>query len=360
MSGHSPPPFVVLALPRSRTFWLSRFLQYGQWFVGHEELRHCRSLDDIRSWLSQPYTGTVETAAAPFWRLIPRFAPEARIVTVHRPVADVMASLRRGGMVFDDAVMWPILEHQAAKLRQLERRLPDVMSVRFEDMADEEVCAGLFEHCLGLPHDPEWWQRLDAMNLQISLPHMMRYFAAHRPQLEKVAKQAKHRMLAGMQRSPEIDGVTFQCEPFAKFYEDAKPLFAEHLMQTEQSPDDHMRKNLPLLQRLDEMGALHVFTSRSNGRMFSYLLSVISPSLDSPHEILAEQTIFFADPSFPGLGIKTQKAAIDDLRMKGVHRVLMRAGHRGSGPRLGAMFRRLGGEPFGALYTLQVGDAHCV
>jgi hypothetical protein len=158
-----------------------------------------------------------------------------------------------------------------------------------------------------------------------------------------------------MKRQPrEADGVTFQCEPFREFYRDAQPLFAEHLVQTGQSPDDHARKNVPLLERLDDDGCLHVFTGRSNGRMFSYLLSVIAPSLDSPTEMLAEQTIFFADPSWPGLGMKTQRAAIADLRERGVNRVLMRAGRRGSGPRLGALFRRLGAEPFGDLYNLSL------
>ena len=70
------PPFVVYALPRSRTFWLSRFLCYAEWNCGHDEIRHARSLDDVRAWFSQSYTGTVETAAAPWWRLIQRLRPD--------------------------------------------------------------------------------------------------------------------------------------------------------------------------------------------------------------------------------------------------------------------------------------------
>jgi hypothetical protein len=227
-----------------------------------------------------------------------------------------------------------------------------VLSVRFEDLASEAVCAEVFEHCLGVPHDPAWWAAVAAVNIQVSLPKLVRYYTAHQPQIEKLAKAAKHRILRGMAHSIEMDGVTFQCEPFREFYRDAQSLFAEHLVQTGQSPDDYTRKNLPLLERMDDDGCLHVFTGRSNGRLFSYLVSVIAPSLDSPDEILAEQTIFFADPSFVGLGMKTQRAAIADMRARGIDRVLMRAGHRGSGPRLGTLFRRLGAEPFGSLYTL--------
>jgi hypothetical protein len=92
------------------------------------------------------------------------------------------------------------------KLDQIERRVPGVKSFAYDDLRREEVCAELFEHCLPYPHDPAWWLHLDRLNLQVKLDHLMRYFVAHRPQLEKVAAQAKHRMLSAMCRSPEIDG----------------------------------------------------------------------------------------------------------------------------------------------------------
>ena len=79
-------PFVVLALPRCCTAWLAQWLSYGPWQCGHDEIRHCRSLDDVKLWLAQPFTGTVETAAAPFWRMLPE---GVRVVTVCRHVPDV-------------------------------------------------------------------------------------------------------------------------------------------------------------------------------------------------------------------------------------------------------------------------------
>ena len=57
------PPFVVFALPRSRSAWLARFLTWGDWMCGHDELRHCRSLDDVRAWLAMPCAAWV---AAPW------------------------------------------------------------------------------------------------------------------------------------------------------------------------------------------------------------------------------------------------------------------------------------------------------
>jgi hypothetical protein len=344
-------PFVIFAMPRSRTAWLARFLTYGCWQCGHDELRHCRSLDDVRSWLAQPYTGTVETAAAPFWRLLPA---DVRVVTVRRSVPDVVASLARAGIAFDATVMMRVIQHQERKLDQIEHRLPGVLAIRFEDLADEATSARVFEHCLGLPHDPAWWAAASVVNIQINLAHLLRYYGAHAPQMDKLAKQARHRIVAGMARNSELDGVTFQHEPFRQFYQDAQPLFAEHLVQTDQSPDDHALKNLPLLETLDDMGALQTMTARSNGRMFGYLMTVIGPSLDARDRLAGFHTIFFASPLIRGLGMKLQHAALDGLRARGVHEVQMRAGHRGSGPRLGTFYRRLGAEEFGQLYRLEL------
>ena len=64
------PPFVIFALPRSRTFWLSKFLTAGGWVCEHDEARHVRGMDDVRSALGREFTGYVETGAAPFWPLI--------------------------------------------------------------------------------------------------------------------------------------------------------------------------------------------------------------------------------------------------------------------------------------------------
>jgi len=347
-------PFVIFASPRSRTTWLSAFLQYGGWQCGHDELRHCRSLDDVRSWLAQPQTGTVETAAAPFWRLLERYSPEARIVTLRRPVAAVAASLARAGLCVDAAVMQRLLITDR-KLEQIEHRLAGrVFPLRYEELDDEAVCAELFTYCLSLPHDKVWWQACAAVNIQTDLGHLVRYFVAHRVQLEKLAKQATHRIRAGMKHPAEIDGVTFQCEAFRPFYREAAPLFAEHLVQTEQSPDDYLHKNVPLLEALDDAGALQVMTGRSNGRLFGYLMTVIGPSLDARERLVGLHTIFFASPDIRGLGMKLQRAALEALRERGMDEVQMRAGHRGSGPRLGTFYRRLGAEPFGSLYRLEL------
>jgi GNAT superfamily N-acetyltransferase len=346
--------FVVLALPRSRTAWMARFLTYGDWLCGHDEVRHARSLDDLHAWLGMDHTGTVETAVAPFWRWLA--SRDVRIVVVRRPVDEVVVSLTALGVGFEQPGLTKAIARLDRKLSQIVDRVPGVLALDYSDLATEAGCARLFEYCLGISHDQKWWTAVSAVNIQISMPHLLRYYEANRAQLNKLALQVKHRIIAGMGNwdRPTPDGVTFQVEPFRSFYADAEPLFREHLVQTGQSPEDHAAKNLSLLATLDDIGALQCLTARSNGRMFGYLMSVIAPSLDSPDVINAEHTIFFASPHIKGLGMRLQRAALDALRARGVTEVLMRAGHRGSGPRLGTFYRRLGADEFGQLYKLNI------
>jgi hypothetical protein len=350
------PPFVVFALPRSRTRWLAAFLNYGDWSCGHDEIRHVRSLDDVKSWLAQPCTGTVETAGASFWRLLMLYRPDARVVTIRRPVEEVLCSFAKTGMdALSPGTLRGLMYRLDHKLDQIEHRVPGTRSFAYEDLKNENICADIFTHCLPYTFDQAWWDEYDHRNIQINLTHLLRYFEAHRPQLEKVQKQAKHRMLSALpHRVPDIEGVTFQQEPVDIVYNEGVPLFKEHLIQTDQAPDAYLHKNVPVLRKLEELGALQVMAARSNGRLFGYLVSVIGPSLDDVHKTMAWHTIFFASPLIKNLGMQLQRHAVQALRARGISEVQMRTGVRGLGPRLGTFYRRLGAEELGQLYRLSL------
>jgi len=348
-------PFVIFALPRSRTAWISRYLTYREWQCGHDEVRHCRSLDDVRAWLSQPCTGSVETGAAPFWRLLTALQPEVRVVTVRRPVADVMASLLRlGGPAFDATLLAAVLRRLDHKLDQIEARVPGTLRIEFDELATEDGCRRLWEHCLPQPFDATWHALLAPTNIQVNMGLVLRYFAAYRPQLDKLAQLARHRIIANM-RPPErpVDGMTFQAEPFRSFCQDAAPLLREHCAITGRKPN--LDFNVRLFEALDDVGALQTMTVRSNGRCFGYLLSIIGPSLEGDNAIHATHTAFYTSPDVRGIGVRLLMRAHDALRARGVHQVIMRAGVNGSGPSLGAVYRRLGAEPFGGLWQLNMG-----
>lgn len=349
-------PFIVFAPARGRSYWLSRYLSYGDGICGHDELQHMRSLDDIATWFTQPCIGSVETAAAPFWRLLVREQPAARIVVVRRPVDDVLASLARQGITGETVAS--LIKATDRKLEQIEHRIPGVLSVRFDDLTREDVCAAVFEHCLPYKHDPTWWQAWNARNVSGNLAAQVRYCQAYLPQLLKLARAARQRTLVTMAR-PAIStvGFTIQEEDIDTWYRDAKPLIREHMIATGQDVDDYKAKNEPLLRRLDATGAMQIMTARCNGRMFGYLMTVIGPSLDAEDRTEALHLPFFVSKDCPGgLGMKLQHAALDALRAKGVSDVFGRAGVRGAGPRLGIVYRRLGFEEFGTLYRRDLGS----
>jgi GNAT superfamily N-acetyltransferase len=248
-----------------------------------------------------------------------------------------------------------MLRATARKLDQIEARVPDVLAVSFADLATEAGCARVFEHCTGMAHDHAWWAACDAVNIQINFEHLVRYFVAHRPLLDKLAKTAKHRCVAAMTRRPrEPDGVTFQHEPFRQFWRDAAPLLAEHAVEAGEAPDYPDALNVPLMEILDDGGMLQTMTARMNGRMFGYLMTIIEPTLEDREMLQGWHSIFYASPDMPGIGMRLQRAAADALRERGVKQIIMRAGHRASGPRLGAFYRRLGAEDIGSLYRLEI------
>lgn len=350
------PPFVIFALPRARTFWLSRFLSHGDYHCGHDEIQHMRSLDDVKAWFTQPFIGTVETAAAPFWRLLMHYQPDVCVVTIRRNRADVLASIMRALPGCDPDGMHTLLRAGDVKLDQIEARVPGVLSVRYEDLAQEEGCGRVFQHCLGRPLNHNWWQAWNAINVSGNLLAQVRYARAYLPQLQKLARVAKHAGLAimGQQTSRPPEGFTFQDEPIDRWYADATVLFREHMAVTGQDIEDWGRKNIGLGRRMDAAGAMQIMTARSNGRMFGYVMSIIGPSLDDPNALVAQQMPIFADPSCPGLGMKLQRASIAALRCKGITEVLGRSGTRGSGPRSGVMYRRLGFEDAGQMHRLEL------
>jgi hypothetical protein len=319
-----------------------------------------RSLDDVQAWFSQPNIGTAETAGAPWWRLLERFAPNARVLVVRRPRNEVAESLMNiPGTQFDRAALDSILLKLDRSLDQIEARLPNVLSASFDSLNEEDTCAAVFEHCLQQPHDSAHWGQMAPVNIQINMPALMRHYAAYAPAMDKLASIAKHETIAAFE--PKVneppEGITFQTEDFDAWVQDADKLFDEHLVQVGETPGNWQNKNLPLMRGLDNLGAMQIMTARCNGRMFGYLMTIISPSLTSPDVLSATNTTFFASPEFPGLGLKLQREAIKELKNKGVDEVFFEAGKRGSGPRISMLYKRLGAQDHGISYRLQLKEA---
>lgn len=326
---------------------------------GHEEARHVRSVEDVRSWLSQPFCGTVETAAAPFWRLPGQIRPDVRVLTVRRAVEDVVESLIRTGIAFNRSVLERKMRHLDRKLDQIEKN--GALRVDFDDLNTEAVCAKIFEHCLPYRHDPEWWSDMTARNLQISLPALARYEQAHAAQLRRA--EAACAALIRSSAWPDVrlgiadaSGVSIQRENLFTFGRDGVALFEEHCEMVGEPRDEWTRKNIPLIRRIEDAGAWVYMTARCNGRMLGYLQTLIGPSLEKEGSVSATEGAFFVTRDAKGmnLGMRLQKATIQHLKSRGVAELRMREGVRGSGPKLGVMYRRLGAVEDGNWFRMDL------
>jgi len=349
-------PFLVLGLPRSRTAWLSRFLNYGEWTCGHDEARRFRSLDDARAWASQPCVGSIETAVAGHWRMIDKIAPGTRVAIIRRPVDEVLQSLSNlFGPSFNQNAFRPRMNQLDAKLRQVAARLKCPVFA-YSDLADEAACASLFQYCLPYVHDTAHWHAWSGVNVQCDMRAMVKYADAYFPQLSKFSDVCKQITLSDMLRaSPDMEAFSFEEVSVSEWRSAAQQLFREHCALVNERPEEWANKNWPLMEKLGDIGAMQIMSAKCNGRMFGYLMTIISPSLTGENKVSASNLTFFADESAPGLGIKLQRAAINALRNKGVREIFWEAGDRGSGPRLGSLYRRLGAVEHGRTYRLAMG-----
>ena len=187
-------PFVIYALPRSRTAWLARFLSYGGWTCHHEIAIQMRSIDDVIELFSRSKTGTAETGITPGWKLLHHLVPNLRAAVIRRPVDEVVEAVLAvdvsGVATYDRAVLRRNMEYMD---RCLERIAADseALVVNYSDLEREETCATLFERCLPFEFDRDWWESLRAQNIQADVKSMLRYYLANREAINRFKTTCK-------------------------------------------------------------------------------------------------------------------------------------------------------------------------
>lgn len=172
-------PFIVMALPRSRTAWMSKFLSYPPRSCAHDLVLECSSIQEYLEALGR-FDGTIETGAMLGWRVLRKRMPLARIAVVRREKKEVLASLAKFGINWAEPEM-NVRDDLLASIAQA----PGVLSLRYEELNTREGCKALFEHCLEIPFDSEWWEAAQNLNIQIDM----------RARLEEIASK-QHQLLA--------------------------------------------------------------------------------------------------------------------------------------------------------------------
>jgi len=180
-------PFIVFALPRSRTAWLSVFLARPGKPVGHDIGAQCSDPDDFIHQLSA-LGGSCETGAAFAWRLIRERLPECRFAVALRDPREVADSLERQGLGDHRAEMWRRWSH----LQEIAAE-PGVLTVQFDKLTEPE-CGALYRHCTGEDVPAGWWTQLDPLNIQVDLPRWVARLQQNRSQIEALKAAAVQEM----------------------------------------------------------------------------------------------------------------------------------------------------------------------
>lgn len=178
-------PFIIYALPRSRTAWLSHFLSYKDWKCYHELAIFMRSMDDIKDFFSHKNVGCVETAAMQGRYLIRNFAPNIKEIVILRPVDEVVQAIlnTKVNVKWDENILRKNMEYGDRVLKKIAKD-KNVLVFTYEELNTESVCSKIFEHCLPYKFDKLWWESLKEKNIQVDMNAFFHYYQNNREAIE--------------------------------------------------------------------------------------------------------------------------------------------------------------------------------
>lgn len=189
--------FIIHALPRSRTAWLSKFLTYKDHLCGHEVAMTFKQPEDYKKYFTGK-TGASETGAAQGWWLIQHSVPDIRTVVVLRPVEEVVDSMMQvdvtGVAVYDRELLEKHMKYGHRVLQRISER-SDVLTVTFDSLKKLETCSSIFEHCLPYKFDLKWWASLKNQNIQVNVKDTLRYYYKHKDEIDEFKRMCKKELI---------------------------------------------------------------------------------------------------------------------------------------------------------------------
>lgn len=149
-------PFIVFTSGRSRTAWLASFLTYGDCVCHFEELGRSPTIACAHRQL-RPGIGFAETSVAPIWRSLD-VEGVARVV-IRRPIDEICESFRIAvdGRASIDLMALRARIFESCKFLDEISLQPNTITAEFCDLAKEEMCRRIFEHCLPYEFDRGWF-----------------------------------------------------------------------------------------------------------------------------------------------------------------------------------------------------------
>lgn len=341
-------PFIILSLPRSRSAWLARFLSYDGRKCGHDLATQCGSMKEFTDLFNSEYAGTAETGAVVGWRAIRRLLPSARIAVIRRPVQEVYDSLAQFGLA--SPLLLSELRERDAMLNQVSRG-HGVRSFAFDDLNGIAACQELFEFCLGVPFDWEWWEGLANVNVQVDVAKRLKFLTENRDRIEALKRDA-------LQLEPEI---VIGRETWESLWPEADALFAEHFNEVEGNLAETRPYDLdePTMCAMNASGRLRIWTARVDGELAGYCMWDVTKDVESKGLLIALHGPWYVRQKFASLhlGCKLFDSSIEELRVSGVQNAFPHHRVQGRGAKLAAFFKRRGAVETQRTYSLWLGAA---
>ena len=187
-------PYAVFSAGRSRTMWLSAFLTYGVCVCHFEATVRVGTFGDVMDMLSVPGMGAAETLAAPAWPLLLTAEPKLRTVVVRRPVDEILNSLvtaTKDKLELDLPKLRQLISYIIRALDKLSLQ-PQTLTVDFHELAREDTCKAVFEHCLPYKHDHGWWEWLAAKKIDPDVIQLARLYQARQSEIQSLGRECRH------------------------------------------------------------------------------------------------------------------------------------------------------------------------
>lgn len=339
-------PFVIYGLPRSRTAWLAHWLGAVR-PVGHDLAIHADTAQQFLDAIWHDRAGTCETAAVKAHKLIRLAMPNAKFLTIRRPVDEVSASLARFDITGQD-------EELALRDRLLDEAEADgAIRVDYQQLSDVNVCAEIWEHLLEMPFDFTRWRIYHATKIQVDMQERLAQLHARRK--ATVRLEAEVSDLLGRPQAAKFYRVGR--EPWATIWPDAPRVGEDNYLEVNDGPrEGHpFAPDDALISEAERQGVFFGFSARCNGQLVGYASWSIHRNPESVGMILADQGALYALPGHPRIGRKLFDVGLDHMRKIGAHEAQLHAPMFGRGARLGKLFRRMGAKPVQTRYALPLG-----
>ena len=145
--------YILLTKPRSRSYWLSKFLTYKDCKVEHDFSLYCSSIKEL---ISTMPTAIVDTGLVIKWEELLPF--KNNIILIERENGPIISSCKKLGLELN-SFFWNGIE-------SFEKAKKHFEVIPYSDLETKETCRYLFEKITKYSFDIAHWNYFKEKNIQ--------------------------------------------------------------------------------------------------------------------------------------------------------------------------------------------------